>query len=208
MSHEIFPRFLKRGEWNDLSFETLNVQQNPRGELVLEWTPQRKGQPQPKYYLQFTIEKYDGKRFNTLDYEYGKSFDSYPAKLTVDVGKYLMVTGNRESNGTVWVKRTYFEVEEGESTHIPILFANPETTVKTDKVVVDVNKQFEDIKTGQAISLSSLDQGEGSVFVWIDPDKEPTKHLNNDLIRLKDSYENWERKHCINNRTSKINIRI
>ncbi len=188
------PQVLKKGEWNDLSFETLNVQQKPKGELVLDWAPQQKGQPQPNYYLQFTIEKFDGKRFNTLDYEYSNLFDSYPAKLNVDAGKYLMVTGNRESNGTVWVKRTYFEVKEGETTRIPILFATPKADNETNKVAVDLNQQFQDLKTGKVISLSDLDQGEGSVVVWIDPDREPTKHLVNDLIRLKESYESWKGK--------------
>ncbi|MCW3788891.1 transglutaminase-like domain-containing protein [Plebeiibacterium sediminum] len=188
------PQVLKKGVWNDLSFETLKVQQNPQGELVLDWVPQQKGQPQPNYYLQFTIEKFDGRRFNTLDYEYGKMFDSYPATLNVDAGKYLMVTGRRESNGTVWVKRTYFEVKEGETTHVPILFANPVEDSKTHNVVVDLKQQFQDLKTGKDISLLSLDQGEGCVVVWIDPDREPTKHLVNDLIRLKESYETWNGK--------------
>ncbi len=188
------PQVWKNGEWIDISFETLNVQQNPKGELVLEWTPQQKGQPLPKYYLQYTIEKFDGERFKTLDYEYSHQFDSYPAKLTVDAGKYMLVTGMRESNGTVWVKRTFFDVEEGETAHVPILFATPHSDNEGEKLVVDLNYQFQDIKSAEQITLSDLDQGEGSVVVWIDPDREPTKHLINDLIRLKDSYENWNGK--------------
>ncbi len=183
---------MENGEWKDLSFEKLDAQENPKGNLVLDWKPTQKGQPTPKYYLQFTIEKFDGTRFNTLNYEYGKTFDSYPAELTVDAGKYLMVTGMRESSGTVWVKRTFFEVKEGETIQVPIQFATPHVNDANSNVVVDLNQDFEDLKTGKQVVLSDLDQGEGSVVVWMDPDREPTKHLVNDLIRLKESFESWK----------------
>ncbi len=186
------PQVWKDGEWDDLSFKKLDVKKQPKGELVLDWKPKKKGEPQPKYYLQFTIEKYDGLRFNTLDYEYSEIFDSYPAKLNVDAGKYLMVTGLRDASGTVWVKRKFFDVKEGESIHVPLEFATPMDNTDGEKVEVDLNLSFESIKTGKQINLGDLDQGEGSVVVWIDPDREPTKHLVNDLIRLKESYESWK----------------
>ena len=43
-------------------------------------------------------------------------------------------------------------------------------------------------------TLKELSNDQGLVLAWIDPDKEPTKHLINDLYKLKSNFENWNGK--------------
>ncbi len=185
------PQMWKNGEWIDLSFETINLEQQPKGFINISWTPRFKGDRQPQYYLQFTIAKFNGETFKTLDYEFSDVFESYPAKLKVEAGQYMMVTGVRESSGTVWVKRTFFEVKENQIVNVPIEFATPKTDLENKRAEVNLGHEFISMEAEKPLKLSDLDQGEGTVLVWIDPDREPTKHLINDLIRLKESFQNW-----------------
>ena len=46
-------------------------------------------------------------------------------------------------------------------------------------------------KEGKAVSLSSLVAGKHSVLVVLDPDKEPSKHILNDLGPYVDQFNKW-----------------
>lgn len=186
------PQILKDDMWIDLSFESLSEEQKPKGEVTITWEPSFKGQPTPQYYLQFTIAKFNGSTFKTLDYEFSDLFDTYPAKLSLDKGKYMIVTGLRESDGTVWVKRVCFEVQKEKKVTVPIQFATPKVSSDSKNVQVDLRYKLNGFSSGKETKLVDFDKGNGVVVIWIDPDKEPTKHLVNDLIRLKEAFEAWD----------------
>jgi len=188
------PQLLKDGKWVDLSFETLNTTTKPEGVLKLTWHPANKKEKKPRYYLQFTIAKFNGTTFKTLDYEFSSVFNSFPAKLTLETGNYVVTTGRRESNGTVWVKRTYFTIEEGKSLVVPIQFAKPQKQNNNSKTTLSLDYNFQDFTTENKVVLDDYNGTEGIVLIWADPDREPTKHLINDLKRLKDNYESWQGK--------------
>ncbi len=186
------PQLLKEDKWIELSFETLSKEQKPKGDVMITWEPSHKGPPIPQYYLQFTIARFNGSTFKTLDYEFSDLFDSYPVKLSLDEGEYMIVTGLRESDGTVWARRAYFEVQKEKEVTVPIQFATPKVSTDNQNVEVDLHYKLNDLSSEKEIKLADFDKGNGVVLIWIDPDREPTKHLVNDLIRLKEAYEAWD----------------
>lgn len=188
------PQLLKNDKWIDLSFETLNADTKPSGVIKLTWNPTNKKDKTPRYYLQFTIAKFNGTTFRTLDYEFNNIFESFPAKLTLETGQYVITTGVRESTGTVWVKRSYFTVQEDKEVVVPIQFAKPQKQNNNSITKVDLNYTFLNFTTNNKENIGALNGKEGMVLIWLDPDREPTKHLINDLKRLKDNYESWKGK--------------
>lgn len=179
------PQFLMRGLWNDILFEPL-AEIQPRGQVTISVNPKSAIQ-NPQYYTHYTIAKLQNGRFETLDYENSPAVAKLPAKLEVETGKYRMVTGNRQNDGSVLCKVTYFDVTEGENTPIEIDFAQGETLSAKILGKMDINTAIPNMKGEYTSTIFSNEQDQTSTtsaIAIIDPGTEPTKHLLNDLATV------------------------
>jgi hypothetical protein len=90
----------------------------------------------------------------------------------------MMVTGNRLTNGTVLSKIRVFDVKSGEIRTLPIELRQNQLTLpeygKIDPALFE--KKLHD----------------GMIIAWIEPDREPTKHLLTDLKDHKLEFEKWK----------------
>lgn len=186
------PQVYANGQWADVSFETLETVQLPKGSVEVTWKPASPNDPRPEYYKHFTIAKFNGSTFRSLDFEYSNLFDKFPASLLLDTGRYMMVTGLRQPDGTVWARRSYFSVEQGKKLQIPVAFATVKTGEAKPRVTLDLKQPLVLFGSEHKVDVGKLASTNGLVMVWIDPDKEPTKHLLNDFARLKEALGTWK----------------
>jgi transglutaminase-like putative cysteine protease len=170
------PQYYFKGKWNDAWFEKAPETGSERGTLVLKNDPKNK--LNPEYYIQYTIEELKDGIYRSLDYETDPTVKTFPCSLQIIPGSYLMVTGNRIGDGTVLASLSFFDLPAGAKTEAVItLRRDPAPSPVYGKV--DLAKHFMEVpKYGVAIA-------------FIDPDKEPTKHLLADLVQKRKELERW-----------------
>ncbi|MHC1777914.1 MAG: transglutaminase domain-containing protein [Lentimicrobium sp.] len=183
------PQFISDHKWKDVFFGNRIEKTIPRGELVLENATEDKSFI-PRYYTHFTIARFDQGRFVTLDYEYEESLNAFPCRLSVDTGYYRLVTGNRMSDGSVHCSISYFRVSEGEPVYVGIRMA---TQQQQSGILgkADLQAGFLSLADRKPALLSSFTSDKGMIIALIDPGKEPTKHLMEDLKAVKKSLGEW-----------------
>jgi hypothetical protein len=175
-------------QWKDVVFETNAVNKTQaKGSLVL--TNDKHNLVKPGYYSHFTIAKFVAGDFVTLDFEDDATLNHFPCKLSLDEGYYRLMMGSRANDGSVTIRTEYFEIKKNQTQTQTI--ALPETIGKIQVLgIVDMNTILlldEKTKT----TLKALSAGKGLIICFADPDKEPTKHILQEIPALKTELEEW-----------------
>lgn len=180
------PQYLKAesGLWTDVFFDAQAAEQ-PRA--TIQFTNAKDNIVKPGYYTHFTIARYDNGDFVTLDYE--NSIKDLPAKVTVDAGYYRLMTGSRGNDGSVTISTRYFEVKGGETKSLEIILPKVEGRIQVQGIV-DPNTVVT-LQDGSKKSLKELTNKKGLMICFADPDKEPTKHILQDLPAVQQAIEEW-----------------
>ncbi|MBQ4419926.1 MAG: transglutaminase domain-containing protein [Bacteroidales bacterium] len=169
----------------------------------------------PEYYSQFTIQRLINNEFITLDYEYDPKFEKFPETLSLPEGQYRMIVGNRNSQGKVTVKETYFKLKKGETTNITVTIPEAKEDVKSYGTIVLPEKKkiisigfssetdlvpLKDLNTNADIKMVFLNNAEDCplqelqkdipalILAVIDPYKEPSRHLLVDISKSRDDF--------------------
>ncbi|QHT63671.1 transglutaminase domain-containing protein [Paenibacillus lycopersici] len=137
--------------------------------------------PAASYAENFTFARLENGVYKTLVYPDGKK-DVYDEPFETEPGEYRLTTGIRLKDGTVRARLTYFRVRAGEATEVPLTFR--ETTID-----IPVLGHFDRARAitrldGAPASLAELLGTEGAIAAWIEPEREPTKHLFRELGEL------------------------
>ncbi len=182
-------KYYKNGQWWVAAFDNLEKRNTPQGTLVV--SVPKLLDFNPGYYTHFTIEKYEDGMYRSLDYEESDVFNAFPARVTLDTGHYMVVTGIREKDGSVNTRLTFFRLKENEEKPLTLQFITTEQTPKT-LGMVDMKARFQTMSTQTATSLTDAANHKGMILAWIDPDREPTKHTLLDMQQLKEQFEQWD----------------
>lgn len=180
------PEYWKNGKWLLAGFEETPPVQPEKGTLKLT---QKNNPIEPQYFYHFTIARIYNGKMKTLEFEEGKRVSSFTGTITLDTGRYVLVTGNRMQDGPVLSSMSFFNIEAGKVTHVPVelrqLPGNLKASGKIDFSTIRI------ISRGQELPLSQMVQNQSSVVMLIDPDKEPSKHILNDLGSYVDHFNKW-----------------
>lgn len=181
------PEYHHQGQWLRAAFGPAQGGQPERG--MLRITAQN-SPVAPQYYLHYTIGFLKDGFYRTLEFPEGGSLNSRQEPLELEVGDYSLVTGNRREDGSVLSQVTYFSIARNQLTSLPIELRQQAGVLKpSGKLDFGMlNLQTSDQQTQ---SFSSLVGGTASVIVLLDPDKEPSKHILNDLGPYVDHFNNW-----------------
>lgn len=183
------PQFLNRKGWNDVLFSAVSKVQPLRSTLVMI-NESEDGDFVPRYYIHYTIARYEHGNFVTLDYETDVNLLKFPVTLSIDTGFYRLITGNRMSGGEVVCNISYFRIEAGKTTEVGISLASGlEKTGHSGKA--DLSASFTEFDSGKPAKLNQYMGEEGMIVTVIDPSKEPTKHLMEDLRAVKQALDQW-----------------
>lgn len=170
--------------WTDVFFEE---QAAEKPKATITFTSAKGNIVKPGYYTHFTIARFDNGNFVTLDYE--NEIKSLPAKISVDEGYYRIMTGSRGNDGSVTIDTRYIEVKGKESRSIEIKLPKVEGRIQVQGIV-DPNT-IVTLNDGSKKTLKELTNKKGLVICFADPDKEPTKHILQDLPAVQQAVEDW-----------------
>lgn len=141
----------------------------------------------PKYSTHFTIGQFQDGFYRTLDYEDAPCFLKFPAQIEVYNGSNLLVTGIRLQNGTVLARLQFFNVSPKQNQNIELVFRNKEEQLlNTKQFNTNIPLLSEDRKN--TISTKNLLNNSAVAFIWIEPGKEPTRHLLAELAAQKKEF--------------------
>ncbi|EGJ99973.1 transglutaminase domain-containing protein [Dysgonomonas gadei] len=180
------PQYLRAEDnlWTDVFFEE---QAAEKPKATITFTSAKGNIVKPGYYTHFTIARFDNGNFVTLDYE--NEIKSLPAKISVDEGYYRIMTGSRGNDGSVTIDTRYIEVKGKESRSIEIKLPKVEGRIQVQGIV-DPNT-IVTLNDGSKKTLKELTNKKGLVICFADPDKEPTKHILQDLPAVQQAIEDW-----------------
>ena len=172
-------------DWKLVTFDE-KTEAPATGKLTIDY--QGNGELKPKYWTNFSIAKFEDGDFVTFDYEDDPRVESFPFTLTLEAGYYLLSTGNRYSDGTALSHLEFFNIEPNQEVKKQLIIrdlvkrAENFGKIRTDyKIVVDGKKMAVKVAMGNKQTL----------VCFIDPTREPTKHLLKDIASLRNEFEKW-----------------
>ncbi|WP_258205308.1 transglutaminase domain-containing protein [Paenibacillus radicibacter] len=178
------PQYLENGVWVDAKFVKgiVVAGHKANGTLrLLQDAEAASDAPVASYFENFSFARLENGLYKTLVYPYAKR-DVYEESFEVEVGAYRLTTAVRLTDGTVQVRFTYFVVKADEETQVALTFR--QTTITAPVLgTMDVNHTFSQLD-GTTASLRELAGETGAVVAWIEPEREPSKHLIREMSEL------------------------
>jgi transglutaminase-like putative cysteine protease len=143
-----------------------------------------------EYYKNFTLAKFENGSYKTLEFEFKKALADFPAKLKLASGNYMLYTAERVKDGNLLTRLSFFNLSKDEHKEIDVRLR------KEEKALESLGSFFlpSELKTvdGQIEQLDSESMRNGIAVIWLDPDKEPTKHVLKDFVDLKQSFDDLQ----------------
>ncbi len=181
------PQYFSDNRWIGVYFNSKKTIVNNKSILILKNDSANITKPQ--YYTHFTISQFENGDFNTLDYENNPLVKEFPIKLELKPGIYQVITGNRQNDGSVLTTNQFFELKTDEIKEIKISIREPKADTEK-KVQISFSEEFF-TTDNQKFNFQQKLQDKGLVIIFIDPAKEPTRHVINDIKLLKSEFEYW-----------------
>lgn len=133
----------------------------------------------PLYWSYYTLAKFDNGFFNTFDFEDDARVAKFPINLDLEAGYYRLTTGNRYADGRVLARNEYFTISKDKNTKKALII----------RELVPDNKTYGTINS--PLVPADWYNKKGMVICFLEPDREPTKHIMNDLPKYKQQYDQW-----------------
>ncbi|HET6560176.1 MAG TPA: transglutaminase-like domain-containing protein [Prolixibacteraceae bacterium] len=182
------PEYYKDHQWLRAGIDQGEVAQPDKGLLHLT----AKNNPVAlQYYLHYTIGFLKDGVYNTLEFPEGESLTSTKKPIELEAGHYSLITGNRQEDGSVLSAMTFFTIEKGKLTSLPVELRQQVAKLKPSGKLELEQLELVNTTDNTTANLSSLTGGNYSVLVVLDPDKEPSKHILNDLGPYVDHFNKW-----------------
>lgn len=182
------PQFWHAGSWQDAIFETGHdadlSDTNVSNGYVQFSRSEEDHEQEAAYQLNFTLARLDNGIYKTLTFPFGEK-DVYDKPFEVQSGDYRLTTGTRLSSGSVLVRFAFFTVPEGKVAYVPITFL-------MEEIEIPVLGQVDDAQwNALAKATDEMLSDEVTVLAWLDPEREPSKHLARELRELREGLEEW-----------------
>jgi hypothetical protein len=181
------PQYFFNSEWNDHFFQGRSKPTGKRGYVRLFSDDYN---PVPEYYIHFTLARFENGRYNTLEYDFNKKITEFKDELALAPGNYMLVTGNRLTDSRILSSLNFFDLDEGE--HKPIEVKIRKDSTRNSKIIlgtIDIMSILGLLDRPAVKNDRILEKG--LAILWIDPGKEPTRHVFNDLPHLKAELDEW-----------------
>ena len=185
------------GEWIDVRFDSDSQTTTPSGTLVLTYEPTA-FLDNPMYYYHFTISRIENGVAHLMNFDEGQSdmgngtswTNTFKNGCKLDAGTYILITGSRMASGSVMASARIFNIEEGQTTTMPLDMRHSTTEVN---VIGSFNSESTILKDNKEVSILSQ-TGRGYFAVGIlGVGQEPTNHALHDIEKVKADFEKWGR---------------
>ncbi len=141
-----------------------------------------------KYYQTWTIGKWNGTVFETLNYE-ETAFDGKTLSLDLEPGCYRLITTMRMPNGDQHAAYRVFELKAGETKEIYLETVKKELDELLEHIELP-EIRLEDMD-GNSHTLNDLTKDGPILLAFLGTGEEPTEHVLNELIEIA---EKWNAK--------------
>lgn len=184
------PQYAAGQQWIDARLadrEQADAESGKRGTLRLMPGGEPAGDsPVLSYRENFTIARLEDGVYTTITYPAGEK-RAFEKPVELEPGAYRLIAGVRLRDGTVLGRFHYFVIEPGRETVVAPSFRKPAQVIpvlgKADSGTLLQDDQ------GDGLTLSDLAGSRGAVLAWIDPRREPSRHLLREAGELKAEYE-------------------
>ncbi len=167
--------------WNSADFGESAATPQPEATLILTSNPANPVKPQ--YETHYTLARFEKGKYKTMAYGYDNFGDPLAGPLTLAQGHYLLVTGNRVPGGKVLSILTFFELKEGEKKEMMITLRK---SGQAPEFIGSINPVWP-VKPldSNPFNWKQILDTDRAIICWVEPDKEPSKHIFQDLGTLK-----------------------
>ncbi len=187
------PEYNEGKSWKQAVF-TLSQQVGEQGRLVIVYD--RGEVKDPAYYTHFTISRIENGRAHLIDLGSNADVDMgggavhskiFKTPVILEAGDYILVTGNRRSDGAVLTEMSSFTVKPGELARVKMKVRNVTEVMNVlGKVGLPLAYVPEGKKTPEIVKLPRHGY---TVVALIAANQEPTNHLVRDMSNMKDDFE-------------------
>ena len=152
-------QYKSNGKWIDVKFDSDSQTTTPSGTLVLTYEPSAY-LDNPMYYYHFTISRLENGVARLMNFDEGQSdmgngtswANTFKDGCKLDEGTYILITGSRMASGNVMASARIFNVEEGQTTTIPLDMRHSTTEVN---VIGSFNSESLILKDNKEVSVLS-----------------------------------------------------
>lgn len=181
------PQYYANGEWVNVNINDESEAQYPKGTVIFNNSDSNI--VKPAYSTHYTLAKFVDGDFVTLDFEGDAALKTLPGQVSVDAGYYRLIIGSRANDGSVTVVTKYFTLQENETKALDIILPKTEGRIQVQGIV-DMNSRIT-LANGTETSLKDIANGKGIIICFADPDKEPTKHVLQDIPNQQTELNEW-----------------
>ena len=184
------PQYYENGNWQDVWFEDKESNKNNLPKAKLAFHNCTKNIIKPVYGVHYSIAYFRDGDFHTLDFSDDPLTEKFPYQLEIDEGYYRLTTGSRANDGSVSIHTKYFELKSNKPHSITIEMPEVEGKLFV-RGIIDMNS-IVSLSDNSKTTLKNLSNGKGLMLCFIDTGKEPSKHILQDLPKVKESLEEWK----------------
>lgn len=173
-------------QWINAKFGSEKAQ-TPKGKIT--FVDDNANVVRPSYSTHYTVAQFDGNSYNTLNFRGDENLNKLPGTVEVDKGAYRLTIGGRANDGSVTVAQRFFNVDKGQNVTQKITIPKPIGLLQVQGII-DPNTIIE-LENGIKTTVKEQMFDKGVVLVFADPDKEPTKHILQDLPAVSEALNAW-----------------
>ncbi len=184
------PQIFINSLWADADLQSESVINTQKGYVKFI----NKSSFDPKYYINFTLEHFNNGDYNTLEFDDIKPLSAFADSIEVPIGNYMLVCGNRKPDGSVLTRCSFFEVKEKEFKTVDV---DVRDLTKQREVWAELKAEdykVQSVDNEQVSNLSEIIGNDDYILAFIEPDKEPSKHIMADLESVKMQLESTKAK--------------
>ncbi|MBS1446114.1 MAG: transglutaminase domain-containing protein [Odoribacter sp.] len=187
------PEYRVDDHWKPVSFVAQQTA-GPKGELMVVY--KGKAVKDPAYYTHFTLSRIKDGKARLLDLGSNAQVDMgggatystiFRSPVALEEGSYILVSGNRKSDGSVLSNMLTFQIKAGKCTRVNLVLQEVQETLT---VLGDIDTRVKYIPEGKEKPVRiELPRKGYTALALIGVNQEPTNHLIRDMSGMKADFE-------------------
>ncbi len=177
---------------DQLNWQTINFEKTSKeiaANATLKLIYQNPSAIAVQYGLNFSIAKISNGKAQTINFENNPIFAQFPVSLSLTPGNYIVITGNRLSDGTVCSNIYPVTLAANQLVVLPFEMFIPKAQ---NKMLGSLDATHQVLMNQQYKSIASFKNTNGLAILCLDLPAEPSKHVIVELQSLKQQWQNMQ----------------
>jgi transglutaminase-like putative cysteine protease len=142
-----------------------------------------------KYFQNWSIGRKTSKGYISLKLS-EQLWEAGVLTIEVPAGEYRLITSNRLPNGNIFANRLDMMLAKGDKKEIDLALREADLSDMLNHI--SLSEFYLKDCEGREISAGSLTKAGKHVFLWLEESKEPTEHILNELLELREDFKAFE----------------